>query len=80
MCKFELKHSISRFQGEKACICGLAEVLKVRKSQKDMVHKSQIRKVSNMRKVRKSNKLFNSVSFRTFDMRNFFGGPLTFGV
>ncbi len=48
------------FLGRKTCICGLAEVLKIRKSQKDKVRISQIRAVSHLRKVRKSNKLFKA--------------------
>jgi hypothetical protein len=48
-------------QEEKLCICGLAEVLSQRIS-KDWVRKSQIRKVSYLRKVRKYNRLFESAN------------------
>jgi len=39
---------------------------------KDWVHKSQIRKVPHLRKVRKSNKLLKSPNLRICDLRNLF--------
>jgi hypothetical protein len=42
---------------EKVCICELEDVLSAQIA-KDWVRKSQIRKVSQLRKARKSNKLF----------------------
>ncbi len=48
---------MSYLQEEKVCICVLAEVLSHQIS-KDWACKSQIRMVSHLRKVRKSNKLF----------------------
>jgi hypothetical protein len=46
---------------------------------KHWVCKSQIRRVSHLRKVRKSNKLFMSANLRTCDMRNLFADlPLLF--
>jgi hypothetical protein len=52
----------------------------VRKSQKDCVRKFQIRKVSHLRKVRKSKELFKSVKCRICKLRNLFAGrpPLLF--
>jgi hypothetical protein len=70
MYKFELNHYMLYLQGEKVCICGLSEVFS--KSQKDWVRKSQIRKVSHLRKVRKSNNLFKSINLRICDFRKLF--------
>jgi len=46
--------------------------LKICKSKKDGVHKSQTCKVPNLRKVRKSNKLFRSADLRICSLRNLF--------
>jgi hypothetical protein len=54
-------------QGEKVCICGLAEVLANHKRVR-----KQIRKVSQFRKVRKSNKLFKSTNLRICNLRKLF--------
>jgi hypothetical protein len=50
------------------------------KSQEDCVRKSQIRKLSHLRKVRprKSNKLLKSANLRICDLLSFFCGPATF--
>ncbi len=51
--------------------------IQVRKSQKDGVRKSQISKVSHLRKDRKSNKLFKSANLR-FAIAELICGPPTF--
>jgi hypothetical protein len=49
-------------------------------TKKDGVRKSQIRKVSHLRKFRKCNKLFHSASLLIYDLRNLFANrpPLLF--
>ncbi len=56
---------------EKVCISGLAEVLS-QQIKKSWVHKSQIRKVSHLRKIPISNKLFKFANLRICDLRNLF--------
>jgi hypothetical protein len=55
------------FVRRKVCICGLAKILS---SQITKKIGSANRKVSHLRKVRESNKLFRSASLRICDLRN----------
>jgi hypothetical protein len=59
------------FKVEKVCICGFAEVSSPQIT-KDWVRKSQIHKVSHLRKVRKLNKLFKPANLWICDLRNLF--------
>jgi hypothetical protein len=58
--------------GQKECIYGLAEVLSPIITKKFFARKSHLLKVPHLRKVRKSNKLFQSANFRICQMRNLF--------